>query len=106
MDTAQPQQLQKGKEAPQGLRGACAQLVAALKVTELCLKQPERADLPSAVLRERGGSFTIPFDLCSVCPQRFEVLLLKNMNQSCLRANKLRLTLKGRLIFFDLFIEN
>lgn len=106
MDTAQPQQLQKGKEAPQGLRGACAQLVAALKVTELCLKQPERADLPSAVLRERGGSFTIPFDLCSVCPQRFEVLLLKNMNQSCLRANKVRLTLKGRLIFFDLFIEN
>lgn len=77
-----------------GPQRAGAQLVAALKASKVCLKQPERTDLPSAMVRERRSSFTIPFDLCYVCSLCFEVVLLENMNQPCLCAYKVRFTLK------------
>lgn len=82
---------QTGSTSPQR---AGAQLVAALKASKVCLKQPERTDLPPAVVRERRSSFTIPFDLSYVCPQCFEALQLENMNQPCLCAYKVRFTLK------------
>lgn len=82
---------QTGSTSPQR---AGSQLVAALKASKVCLKQPERTDLPPAVVRERRSSFTIPFDLSYVCPQCFEALQLENMNQPCLCAYKVRFTLK------------
>lgn len=55
-------------------RGLCTVCCSPESQRALSETEPERTDLPLAVLREKGGSFTNPnpFDLCSLCPHHFE----------------------------------